>query len=172
MSNFIICDATTGEVIRAGNAPPEMITIQANDGEISIAVPDGVIAWPELNLEPLRQFYLSAVDLQAGQICAQFITIAPAQELRYMEKRREAKAWTEESDPADFPFLNAEATATGQSIAAIAATVLGQTALWRAVGSRIEGARIGAKKQINEATTILTIVKAGTVDWNAVISDL
>src|SRR3546814_15530997 len=47
VSNFIVYDPATGEVLRGGDAPDSMIAIQAAEGEAVTIVPLGVIGWPD-----------------------------------------------------------------------------------------------------------------------------
>lgn len=99
------------------------------------------------------------IDREAGVFRKRFITDVPGQQQTYAEKEREARAWTADADPADFPFLAAEAAARDVSIADVAALVIATADAWRLLGAAIEGARMGSKAAVTAAKT------AG--DWGA-----
>jgi hypothetical protein len=111
------------------------------------------------------------IDAEAGEARKRFITSAAGQELTYQRKEAEARAWLASGAPAlvgtDFPFLAAEAAATGQDVGAAAAAIVAAADLWSAVGSAIEGARIAAKRAVAAAATADDKHAAASVDWAA-----
>ncbi|PZU59839.1 MAG: hypothetical protein DI547_05010 [Sphingobium sp.] len=167
---YIVFATDTGEVIKSGQAPADMVAIQAGPGQRAIVIPAGVIGWNGVDLEPLRAKLVADVDTEAGAARARFITVIPGQDSTYIYKAREAAAWTSGADPATAPFLAAEAGATGAAIDDLAVSVLAMEAQWIAIGSAIEGARMGAKSALAAATDLPGMVAAITVDWDAVIA--
>lgn len=110
------------------------------------------------------------IDAAAGAFRTRFITDVPGQQQTYAEKEAEARAWTSEADPADFPFLTAEAAARGVPIADVVALVIGTANAWRVLGAAIEGTRMGAKAGVTaarQANDWAAMEMAATVDWEA-----
>ena len=142
---FVICDMVTG-AYRWGIGNPGDALLQAlPEGYAVLVVPEA--AYPALDLDIIRPDILAAVDFGAGATRSQFITVVPGQEATYLRKEQEARGWATGDDPATVPFLDAEATATGVSIDTLAATVIATADAWIVVGAKIEGARMGAKKE-------------------------
>ncbi|MFA7597665.1 MAG: hypothetical protein WCY92_15060, partial [Novosphingobium sp.] len=112
------------------------------------------------------------IDHDAGLFRARFITDVPGQSQTYVEKEREALAYA--TDPeGSYPFLAAEAAATGRTIAQVAAEVAGTAAAWRMLGAAIEGARIGAKRAVSAAKDggdWAGMEAAAAVDWEALLA--
>lgn len=122
---------------------------------------------------PVRDADLHAqIDLAAGAFRARFITDVPGQAQTYEAKAAEAAAWLTASDPdpADYPFLSAEAAASGLTVLAVAQTIAATTTEWRHLAAAIEGARMGAKRAVTAATTAETKRAAANVDWEALIA--
>ncbi len=61
--------------------------------------------------------------------------------------------------------MTVESAARDMTIADLAAEIVAQVDTWTAIGSAIEGARMGAKKAINDATILPGIVAATNVTW-------
>jgi hypothetical protein len=114
------------------------------------------------------------IDVEAGTVRTRFITDVPGQQLTYQRKEMEARAWieAESPDPEDFPFLTAEAGATGTQAGVVAAQVLAAAASWGRIGSAIEGARIAAKRAVREATTLAAKEAAAAVDWDSMLAEV
>lgn len=112
------------------------------------------------------------IDQAAGAFRARFITDVPGQSQTYAEKESEALAYA--SDPGgSYPFLQAEASATGATIAAVAADVSDTASAWRLLGAAIEGARIGAKRAVTtakDAEDWAAMDAAAIVDWEALLA--
>nr|WP_323779534.1 hypothetical protein [Amylibacter sp.] len=97
------------------------------------------------------------VNAAIGAKREEFITALPGQEMVYLEKEGEAKAYLgADPEPANldaFPFMKAEAEATGYSAQELAQIILFQSDLWRQIGPLIEAARVGANVAIKAADT-------------------
>lgn len=119
------------------------------------------------DLAALRAQMINKVNGEAGAFRRRFITDISGQQATYLAKEAEALAWTAEGDPADFPYLAAEAGATGQVIGEIAALVLATAALWRGLDPQIEGLRRGAIVAIGAAANAAAIGAAAAIDWDA-----
>lgn len=111
------------------------------------------------------------IDQEAGAFRTNFITDVPGQAETYSAKAAEAARFA--ADPAgDYPFLQAEAQATGRSIVAVAAEVGATAAQWTQLGARIEGARMAAKRTVSicrAAGDWAAMDAAAVVDWPALL---
>ena len=112
------------------------------------------------------------VDAAAGRFRLRFITDTAGQATTYDAKAKEAEAYA--ANPSGtYPFLSAEAEATGQTLAATAATVAATAAQWTLIGAAIEGARIAAKRAVTAAKDAgdwPAMGVAATIDWEGVIA--
>jgi len=124
-------------------------------------------AW-QVDLSSVKAAAATKVSDDAEALRARFLTPGAGQAMTYVRKEAEARAWTDGADEAAFPFLNAEATACGMTVADLAATVIAQADAWVRIGSAIEALRRGAFVAIGEAGTIEAIETAAAVDWSVI----
>lgn len=110
------------------------------------------------------------VNAEAGAFRGRFITIAPGQEATYLRKEDEARRYDTSGGAGDYPFLSAEAAATGDTLAAVAELVLTTANQWVPLGAAIEGQRRAALKNIALAATLSEVAAAAAVDWEAILS--
>ena len=113
-------------------------------------------AWA-INLAPCKRSMIDAVNNRAEAVRNLFLTPGSGQAITYARKEDEARAWTAEADPAAFPFLSAEATATGATLADTAALVLAQANAWVTIGAAIEGNRRGLVVAIDAAPDVASL---------------
>lgn len=111
---------------------------------------------------------LAAIDQKAEEVRARYITNTPAQAAVYLEKEREALAIKADPaiDGADVPHLAREAARLGQSLDAVATTVLARAAYWRQVSAVIEDLRLAAKERVRAAGTVPAKRAAMAIDWS------
>lgn len=155
-----IDNAETGIVLTSGTAIPAT--------QAAVEAARAALQPPALTLDQVKAELCAQIDADAGRERAAYITVAPGQEMTYMEKRAEAVAYVEaaDPDPADYPLLSAEAAATGQTIAAVAAIVIAQYEAWRVIGSAIEGVRMGGKATVNAAVDLAGAQAAyDAIEW-------
>ncbi|MGZ8172572.1 hypothetical protein [Methylobacter sp.] len=106
------------------------------------------------SLAELKEDAYQRIDRLAGDVCAQYVTVATAQELRYQAKRADARAYIAADYPADatvYPWVKREAEETGLTYAQKADEIEATAALWDTIGSTIESKRVGAKRLVNLA---------------------
>lgn len=127
------------------------------------AIPEGY--WEAEEFAARKIGAVAQIDRMAEEARAGFLTPGAGQALTYQRKEEEARAWTEQSDEADFPFLQAEAAATDVTVSELAAIVVVQADFWRTIGAQIEGIRMGAKKAIRDADSIEEVAMALDVTW-------
>lgn len=97
----------------------------------------------------------AASDAAAGAARARYITVAPGQEATYQIKEAQARAYLATGTIGG--MMQAEADALGQTVAAVAATVVATADAWIQLATGIEALRIGGKAQVRAAT-----------DWTAI----
>lgn len=113
-------------------------------------------AWG-IDLAPMKRALTDAVNSRAEAVRCLFLTPGSGQAITYARKEDEARAWTAEADPAAFPFLSAEATATGATLADTAALVLDQANAWVTIGAAVEGNRRGLVVAIDAAPDVASL---------------
>lgn len=124
-----------------------------------------VADWSRVDAKLHRQ-----IDAGAEALRAPLISNIAGQQMTYLNKEREADAWTVSSNPLNFPYLNEEATRKGQPIATVAAMVKATAAQWRAIDARIEGARTAAKDAVTAASDMAGKEAAANVDWQGLLA--
>jgi|SRR5882672_30048 len=171
---LVFADSDDATIVKGGTiddvGPNSDPSLQVHaPGQTAYLVPQGTLAWPGINLEPMRAAMTAKVDTAAEAFRLNFITPGAGQAMTYAYKASEVKAW-EADNTVPTPFLTAEATARGMTVADLAAEAGAQITAWITIGSKIEGARMGAKAAITAATTVPAMARAGNVDWAALAS--
>lgn len=169
MKHFIVYSLADGKVLRAGTCQDQDFAGQAQPGEGVVEATNDATVVAEVNLNPVRATLLTAIDDAAEATRQQFITPGAGQAMTYLRKEAEAHAYVADSG-APTPFLTAEATARGITVAALAAEVIARAAAWTTIGPKIEAARMGAKEAVKDAANIADMHAAAQVDWAAVVS--
>jgi len=110
-------------------------------------------------LQTARLAAIGRVNAKAGELRRTFITSIPGQEMLYMAKEAEARAWVAATAPdlADYPLMSAEVGLTAPDAAQLAQLWLNLGAQWRQVAGQIEAARLGAVYAIESAGSEATI---------------
>jgi hypothetical protein len=152
--------------------PPDAVEITA-EAHVALmtAQSQGAVIQPDANGNPVAVFpdpptaaevltsakaaAHAAVEAAVSAIRHAFVTDLPGQEMIYLAKEAEARAWQAATDPdlADYPFLQAEVGLTAATPAALATLWLSMAGQWRAVAAQIEAARMTATAAIGAATT-------------------
>lgn len=105
------------------------------------------------SIDTIRVLAQQALDVVAGEVRQRFITDVPGQQAVYLLKLQEADALLADPQSAPGAHLAAEAAALGSTPFAIAQTVRTTADLWnQALSPAIEGARLGGKKAVAEAS--------------------
>lgn len=171
---WFYCNNDTGAIETGGMASDEVGARQqvAPTGSTLFVVPDGSISntWTGTpDFAVLKAMLGAQIDAGAGALRARFITDVPGQAQTYERKEREARAWTEGADDADFPFLATEASVRGVAIGTVRAEVMAQVNALTPMAALIEAHRMAAKIAIAGATTLPAIVAAAEIDWTAIL---
>lgn len=120
------------------------------------SAPAVVVPTPEADLPTVKARAIDAVNTRAGNSRLKFMTSIPGQESTYQFKQQEMERYYAATDPqpADYPFLAAEAAATGQNLAELAALVKATWEQWQPLAVHIEATRRGAIVAIENAETV------------------
>lgn len=110
----------------------------------------------DLTLAAAKSMAYIYADQEVGSKRKEYITSVPGQEMTYAEKSAEVKLYRL-NDPGPFPFLEAEASATGTTVEDLATLIETTRALWVQVGSALEAVRRGFIVATNNATTVSEI---------------
>jgi hypothetical protein len=82
-----------------------------------------------------------------------FVTPLPGQDMVYLAKETEARAWVGEVSPdlADYPLLSAEVGITAPDANQLAQLWLNMASLWRGAAAELEGLRLSTQAAIAAA---------------------
>ncbi len=169
MEFWVVYHVASGEVRYRGSGPVGASIVNAQQlpaGLSLVLVPASALSGTDVDLAIVRLSLAERIDTEAEQVRLRFVTGGAGQAMTYARKEAEARAWTIDSS-VPTPFLDAEATATGQPLSAVAAEVVARADAWVQIGSAIEGTRMGAKAAMEQADTLAGIVAAAAVDWSA-----
>ena len=99
------------------------------------------------------------IDETAASYRTRFISIGYGQEMTYLEKERQARAYLMDTSQAigAFPMLTGEAGVKGVTVEACALTIVQMADAWKIAGAAIETARLAAKNQIDLAEDVTAI---------------
>lgn len=125
-----------------------------------IRVVDGAVV--VVSLAAQQASAIAAVNAAAAVIRARLVTDLPGQEMLYLRKEAEARAFLADPDPdlALYPFLAAEVGATAPSADQVAQVYLNMAALWTGIGAALEALRLGAIAAIEGAEAPAVIGEA------------
>lgn len=101
-------------------------------------------------LAALRDAACAEIDAAAEAARARYITLGAGQAMTYQAKGVEAADVLAGGSGAH-PLLEAEASATGVSVADLAASVAAMSQAWTLAAAAIEGARLGGKASVRSA---------------------
>lgn len=109
----------------------------------------------QADLKTYRAASFQIVADALTQIRRALITDLPGQEMIYLAKEAEAKAFIADPEPdlAQYPLLEAETGITAPTAAALAAMWIGLSAAWRSTAATLEKVRMVAKDQIYQANS-------------------
>lgn len=120
---------------------------------------------PAVDINQVREAAYVTIDNAAGNARVKYITSVPGQEVTYLEKEKEARAWLLDPE-GDYIFLTNESTKTGIPISDLVDLILYTSATWRNLAAVIEGIRRGGKVAIEHATTVEDITQIETDTLN------
>jgi hypothetical protein len=114
---------------------------------------------PFKSIEEAREWARNQIDEAAGAARARYITVTPGQDATYQAKYADAQAFVRagypDADISQYPWVKAEADATGLSFALAADSIKAVGDPWNlVVGPAIESLRIGGKSALNGILSI------------------
>jgi len=126
-----------------------------------VAAAEAVTALPRAQAAAIAR-----VNDDCGRFRASLATDIPFQAGVYADKRDEAARYVSGvPNPVDFPYLAAEAAATGVKLKAMIATINAISAQWTAVSVAVEARRRGAIVAIEAASTVEQVKAAVPQVW-------
>jgi len=156
------CDPPRPGAAAAYDWPRARVVEVDRRGDLEIEEWDGA-AW-QVRLEPFRERMLRAVD-ERRTMAEKALSPRRAHE----RKRTEAATFAADTSPvdADYPWLAAEAVATGKTIAQVAAGVWTAMLASEAAAAKAEAAGIAGKAKIRAAPSVAAIRNEfETIDWS------
>lgn len=139
-------------------------TINARTGEVTTE-------WRDATAEDItaaRADAVAAINQRAGAVRALFVTDIPAQQMIYLAKEAEARAYLA-ATPADlgqYPLIAAEVGITTDTALELAQLWVGTANQWRALAANIEAIRLGHIKMLGHPE--LTVEAAASVRDGAI----
>lgn len=172
MSSYALLDARqiVVNVIRlddpAAWTPPAGCTLLADEAgtaKIGLAWNPDTAAFESVDLPATaaaKAAAIARVNAEAGAFRASIATDIPFQSEVYASKRAEAERYAASGGTGRYPYLEAEAAATGVTLATMAAEISTIAAAWTTASVQVEAARRGAIVAIEAATTLDEIAAA------------
>lgn len=171
MTTFLYYDATTGDALFTINGmepPGSKIAIPDDfDPDLSgVKVIDGVAV--RVDISGKVQAAISAVNSAVGAIRASIVTTIPAQDMVYLKKEAEARAYIADADPAleQYPFIAAEIGITAPDAYAVAQVYVNLAFILEQQAAALEQFRLGFVAQL-EAATVDAEIDAILAAFNA-----
>lgn len=144
---------------RPENAVPGAFIVVSDDQMpkdiLHYSVIDGALVLNDLGR--MRDNAVLAVNAQIGAIRAQHITELPGQEMIYLRKETQARAFKDAydadptTDPTAYPLVAAEIGTTGATAIEVADTVIAVADQWEALAATLENLRMTALQAIENA---------------------
>lgn len=121
-------------------------------------------------LAKAKRLATDRINAHAGEVRARFVTVIPGQEMIYLIKESEARAYLADPAPVlvDYPFISAEIGITGISAEEVAQIYVNLAAILRATAAQLETARLGTIAAI-EAATAPAAIEAALVGYRAAL---
>ncbi len=114
------------------------------------------------NLQAKRIEAVDHINQASGAVRARYITEIAGQQMVYLVKEAEAKAYVADSSPdmANYQHVEAEIGITGKTASDVANAFLSNAALWRSISPKIEAVRLGNLMHVAGSGSIAGILSA------------
>ncbi len=165
VDGYVVYNLATGAERWSGRGDAALQDLKP--GLAALAIPLDAIGDEQVDLAAVKEHYCREIDATAGTIRGMFITLAFGQDMTYIFKAMEARAWVADNNSPTL-MLNGEAAGRGLTIAALVPEVLARADAWAVIGGKIEGVRLRAKEIINATTTVGEMAQAIQVSWDSV----
>ncbi len=141
---------------------------QTDDALQDVLTPQGIFMNSEAGLAAMKTAAKTEIDARAESERLKYITPGQGQALTYQRKSDEARRAIKDDDPTsdDYPLLAASIGIDGDTLKAVAETVIFQDNVWAKAGAAIERIRLVAKREVDAAVdcaSVSTIV--ANLDW-------
>jgi len=152
---------------RADDAVVAEIYVES-DGHINLVAPNHYIetdVQESADMLTLQKQAKRAINLMAGQMRAQYVSRGHGIDLVYMRKEQEARSWDaagrpDITDGDTYPWMWAESQALGITPLQTAIRIKNRIDQLDQIGSQMEGARMLANQNIDNAMTVEEVAAA------------
>ena len=174
---FVFYHKESGEIaftINGASYPEHLVTAEIAVLEPQTPVTE-IAGWKviggrlvQVSLEPLKTSSLARVSAGISSVRQRVITALPGQDMIYLRKEAEARAYLAASDPAlaDYPMIAAEVGVTAETAYQVAQVWIYMSQSWQALAASLEAIRLTTTNAIAAAadeaavTTALTTFEA------------
>lgn len=148
--NPATCYVRNGEVKSYPEKPSDFMTFDFETEEWVDARGEGEIT---LHLNEAKQDRIFLINEKIGRVRQNFITSLPGQDMIYLRKEQEARAYLLDEDPimTNYPMLSAEVGVTAETAYQIAQIWLYMSNSWQVIAAQLEGLRLVAINSVTSA---------------------
>lgn len=113
----------------------------------------------EADLTVIKRAAKEDIDRLAGVVRGEVASHGYGQEMTYLAKEAEARAWLADplQDPTPFKLPCAEIGITGIDMLEVCTKIVAKSDEWRTLAAAIEAVRLGKKNEIDDATTVAEV---------------
>lgn len=115
---------------------------------------------------------IAEINSTMSEVRKAYVTDIVGQDMLYQAKEEEAKAYLLNLpvDLVDYPLISGEIGITGTTAYEVAQVYVNMAAQWKQLAGTLENLRLGAVKEVEEATTISAITSAKTNYMTAIMA--
>ncbi|NUB17219.1 hypothetical protein GAY28_35710 [Azospirillum brasilense] len=163
IAGVLLANAEVRALVAAALPPPKPIIVREFDAEGCLigereVIPEPAAA-PAVPIADLKAAAVDLINARVGELRADHITVTVGQSATYLEKQDEA-ALHAAGAAGPFPYLAAEAVATGSTLDAVASLVRATSGAWTTINADLEGRRRGALVAVEAAETTIQVFQA------------
>lgn len=132
---------------------------QTDDALQDVLTPQGIFMSSEAGVTAIKTAAKTEIDARAESERLKYITPGQGQALTYQRKSDEARRAIDDSDPTseEYPLLAASIGIDGDTLKAVAETVIFQDNAWAKAGAAIERVRLAAKREVDAAADCASV---------------
>lgn len=153
-------------ICQGGFSGPDGLFIDVPEGDMQLdqwRVVDGaLVPLSDKMLADAKMNGIAKVNNLSGEIRKRYVTEIPAQQMLYMRKEAEAKAWIAATDPNvdEYPYIKSEIGITAETADMVAMVYLNQAYYLDVEASNLEVGRLGTISVIEGASDVNVISQA------------
>lgn len=161
IKHYVFFDPDTKAITYTMSGEERLVSDKENWIEVETPLTGELSDWSVIDgdlvmssIEGKRAGVIERVNTAIGEIRARYITVLPGQEILYMQKEAEARAFLADPDPdlTDYPLIAAEIGITGVDAQQVAQIYLNLANILRSTAAQLEQIRLGAVSAAEGAT--------------------